>query len=82
MMSANPVQAQGGGALNGSPDFQEDKVDRSVAETADVGDNVGAPVTASLRSGDASKDTLTYGLRAVAADDIGGTGVDLPTGTA
>ena len=42
-MSANPVQAEGGGDLNGSPDFEKDKVDRSVAETAAVGANVGHP---------------------------------------
>ena len=79
-MSVKPVQAEGGGGLNGSPDFLEDKVDRSVAETAAVGSNVGTPVTASLGSGDASKDTLTYGLRAVAQGDLGATGVTLPTG--
>ena len=80
MMSANPVQAAGGGDLNGSPDFQEDKVDISVAETAAVDANVDLPVTASLRPGDASKDTLTYGLRAVEVGDLTDTGVDLPTG--
>ena len=79
-MSANPVQAAGGGDLNGSPDFLEEKVDRSVAETAAVGDDVGLPVTASVQPGPASKDTLTYGLRAVEADDLTGTGVDLPSG--
>ena len=75
MMSANPVQAEGGGDLNGSPDFLGEKVDRSVAETGAVGSSVGAPVTASLQSGDASKDTLTYGLRAFTAADEGGTGL-------
>ena len=81
-MSAYPVQAEGGGALNGSPDFLEDKVDRSVEETVDVGDNVGLPVTASLRAGDASKDRLTYGLRAVTQTDLASiTGVTLPSGT-
>ena len=80
-VSAYPVQARGGGDLNGSPDFLKDKVDRSVAETAAVGDPVDSPVTASLRSGgDASKDTLTYGLRAVNGDDLGSSGVTLPTG--
>ena len=80
MMSVNPVQAAGGGDLNGSPDFLEEKVDRSVAETAAVGDDVGLPVEASLQPGPASKDTLTYGLSAVEADDLTGTGVDLPSG--
>ena len=81
MMSAYPVQAAGDGADNGSPDFKVDKVDRGVAETAVVGANVGTPVTASVDS-PSSKDTLTYGLRAVAeADLIGITGVDLPSGT-
>ena len=81
MMSAYPVQAAGGGDLNGSPDFQEDKVDRSVAETVAVDANVGLPITASLRPGDDSKDTLTYSLRAVTEKDLTGTGVDLPSGT-
>ena len=80
MMSANPVQAQGGGGLNGSPDFLKDKVDRSVAETAAVGANVDTAVTASVESTN-SKDTLTYGLRAVMEGDLQGTGVDLPSGT-
>ena len=80
MMSANPVQATGGGAENGSPDFVDEKVDRGVAETADVGDDVGLPVTASVDSTN-TKDTLTYGLRAVDSADLQGTGVDLPSGT-
>ena len=80
MMSANPVQARGGGDLNGSPDFLKDKVDRSVAETAAVGANVDTAVTASVESTN-SKDTLTYGLRAVMEGDLQGTGVDLPSGT-
>ena len=42
--------------------------------------NVGLPVTASLRPGDDSKDTLTYGLRAVLLNDLTGTGVGLPSG--
>ena len=79
MMSANPVQARGGGDLNGSPDFLKDKVDRSVAETAAVGANVDTAVTASVQSTN-SKDTLTYGLRAVMEGDLKGTGVDLPSG--
>ena len=82
MKSAYPVQAEGGGALNGSPDFDGETVERTVAETADVGDDVGLPVTASLRPGDASKDRLTYSLRAVTAADLTNiTGVDLPSGT-
>ena len=36
-MSANPVQARDLGRKNQSPDFDGDKVDRSVAETAEVG---------------------------------------------
>ena len=35
--STYPVQARGLGAKNQSPDFEGDKVDRSVAETAEVG---------------------------------------------
>ena len=81
-MSAYPVQAEGGGRLNGSPDFMGEKVDRSVAETAEVRDKVGLPVTASLRPGDDSKDRLTYSLLAVTATDVADiTGVDLPSGT-
>ena len=81
MMSANPVQAADGGRENGSPDFVDEKVDRGVAETADVGDGVGLPVTASVESTN-RKDTLTYGLRAVRAVDVTSiTGVDLPSGT-
>ena len=79
MMSAYPVQAENGGEENGSPDFVDEKIDRGVAETADVGDDVGLPVTASVESTN-TKDTLTYGLRAVLANDLQGTGVDLPTG--
>ena len=82
MMSANPVQAALGGAENGSPDFVDEKVDRRVAETAAVGTNVGTAVTASVESTN-SKDTLTYGLRAVTDADLTGsiTGVTLPSGT-
>ena len=79
-MSAMPVQAAGGGSENGSPDFLDEKVDRSVAETAAVDDNVGLPVVASVQS-QSPKDTLTYGLRAVAEGDLTGTGVTLPSGT-
>ena len=83
MMSAYPVQAEGDGAENGSPDFVAEKVDRSVAETADVGANVGAaPVTASVDSPNL-KDTLTYGLRAyVENTDLGATGVTTPVDAA
>ena len=77
-MSAYPVQAQDGGAENGSPDFVEEKVERGVAETADVGANVGAPVTASVEFTN-SKDTLTYGLRAFVSKDVGSTGLTVPT---
>ena len=78
MMSAYPVQAMGDGADNGSPDFVDEKVDRGVAETAAVGANVGAPVAAVVER-QSSKDTLTYGLRAVAPEDLTGTGVATPT---
>ena len=79
-MSAYPVQATGLGATNESPDFEGDKVDRSVAETAAVGANVDAPVVATVRAR-SETDILTYGLRAVTASDITGiTGVTLPTG--
>ena len=64
-MSAMPVQAAGGGRENGSPDFADDKIERSVKESAAVGANVGIPVVASVQSQN-PKDTLTYGLRAVA----------------
>ena len=81
MMSANPVQAEGGGAENGSPDFVDEKVDRGVAETAAVGANVDTAITASVESTN-SKDTLTYGLRTVIGDDLtSNLGVDLPSGT-
>ena len=79
MVSVNPVQEAGGGSENGSPDFVDEKVDRNVAETAAVGANVGTPVTAAVESINL-KDTLTYGLRAVLAADLQGTGVDLPSG--
>ena len=66
-MSANPVQAEGLGATNESPDFDGDKVELSVAETAAVGANVDAPVEATVRA-PSSTDILTYGLRAFTAD--------------
>ena len=70
-MSAYPVQARGLGAKNQSPDFEGDKVERSVAETAEVGDNVPGPVVATVVA-PSETDVLTYGLRAV----VTGTGVD------
>ena len=78
MMSAYPVQAADGGKENGSPDFVDEKVDVGVAETAAVGDKVGAPITAPTGGGPA-KDRLTYGLRAFIAGDIGSTGLTVPT---
>ena len=77
MMSANPVQAEGLGATNQSPDFEGDKVELSVAETAAVGANVGAPVAATVVA-PSSTDILTYGLRAFASGDVGSTGVTAP----
>ena len=62
-MSANPVQARGLGGKNQSPDFVGDKVELSVAETAEVGDDVVGPVVATVRAPSAT-DILTYGLRA------------------
>ena len=70
-MSAYPVQARDLGAKNDSPDFKGDKVELSVAETAEVGANVGAAVRAPV-GGSPGRDRLTYGLRAV----VTGTGVD------
>ena len=78
MMSAYPVQAAGGGAENGSPDFVDEKVDRGVAETAAVGDKVGAPVTAPT-GGSSAKDRLTYGLRTFVTLDEGTTGLTAGT---
>ena len=78
MMSANPVQAEGLGAKNQSPDFVGEKVERSVAETAEVGDDVPGPVVATVVA-PSSTDILTYGLRAfVNATDAGSTGVTAP----
>ena len=74
MMSANPVQAEGLGAKNESPDFEGEKVERSVAETAEVGDDVPGPVEAAVRAR-SDTDILTYGLRAFTADDVGSTGL-------
>ena len=64
MMSAYPVQAAGLGATNQSPDFDGDKVELSVAETAEVGDDVPGAVEATVRA-PSDTDILTYGLRAV-----------------
>ena len=81
MMSAYPVQAAGLGATNQSPDFDGDKFDRSVAETAEVGDDVDDPVVAAVVAR-SDTDILTYGLRAVEEGDITGiSGVTLPSGT-
>ena len=52
------------GKKNESPDFKGDKVERSVAETAEVGDDVPGPVVATVFA-PSSTDILTYGLRAV-----------------
>ena len=47
-MSAYPVQARLLGAKNQSPDFEGAKVELSVAETAEVGDDVPGPVVATV----------------------------------
>ena len=73
-MSAYPVQALGLGAKNQSPDFVGAKVERSVAETAEVGDDVPGPVVATVRA-PSSTDILTYGLRAFTVGDVGDTGL-------
>ena len=80
-MSAYPVQARGLGAKNESPDFDGDKVELSVAETAEVGDDVAGPVVATVdtRSG---TDILTYGLLAFVQADLGSTGVTVPANAA
>ena len=77
MMSANPVQAEGLGKKNQSPDFKGDKVERTVAETAEVGDDVPGPVVATVVA-PSNTDILTYGLRAFGADDVGDTGLTAP----
>ena len=74
MISANPVQAEGLGATNQSPDFVGEKVERSVAETTEVGDDVPGPVVAKVRA-PSSTDILTYGLRTFVTDDAGTTGL-------
>ena len=68
-MSAYPVQARGLGAKNQSPDFDGAKVELSVAETAEVGDDVPGPVVATVK-GPSTTDILTYRLEAVDADDL------------
>ena len=79
-MSANPVQAEGLGATNQSPDFDGAKVERSMAETAEVGDDVPGAVVATVVA-PSETDILTYGLRAVTENDLTGiTGVTLPSG--
>ena len=78
-MSAYPVQAAGLGATNQSPDFDGDKFDRSVAETAEVGDDVPGPVVATVVAR-SDTDILTYGLRAFVEADRGATGVTLAGG--
>ena len=80
-MSAYPVQAAGLGANNESPDFDGAKVELSVAETAEVGDDVPGPVVATVVA-PSNTDILTYGLRAFAADDVGDTGLTAPSRTA
>ena len=77
-MSAYPVQARGLGEKNQSPDFEGDKVELSVAETAEVGDEVPGPVVATVVA-PSNTDILTYGLRAFAIGDVGSTGVDEPS---
>ena len=73
-MSAYPVQARGLGGTNQSPDFVGEKVERSVAETAEVGGDVPGPVVATVRA-PSSTDILTYGLRTFVEEDEGSTGL-------
>ena len=61
VVSYNPVQAAP--AINSAPVFSEETATRSVGENAEIGANVGTPVTAS----DAENDTLTYRLEDDAA---------------
>ena len=72
------VQAAGGGLANQSPDFVDGSEERSVDENVRVGANVGAAVTASVRS-TSSKDRLTYGLRAYDSENTDDTSA-LPNG--
>ena len=69
-VSVKPVQDAGGGAENGSPDFEEELEKRTVREDALVGTRVGNAVAASVVPGSTAKDTQTYGLRAVIAVDL------------
>ena len=78
MMSAYPVQAAGLGATNQSPDFDGDKLDRSVAETAEVGDDVDDPVVATVVAR-SDTDILTYSLRTFVSADEGDTGLTAGT---
>ena len=83
-MSAYPVQARDLGAKNESPDFVGDKVELSVAETAEVGDDVAGPVVAKVDTR-SDTDILTYGLRAFGAggvSDVGNTGLTAPADAA
>ena len=81
MMSANPVQAEGLGATNQSPDFVGEKVELSVAETAEVGDDVDDPVVATVVAR-SDTDILTYGLRTFVQTDEGDTGLTAGTDAA
>ena len=74
MMSAYPVQAAGLGANNESPDFDGAKVELSVAETAEVGDDVDDPVVATVVAR-SDTDILTYSLRTFVGADEDGTGL-------
>ena len=78
MMSANPVQAAGLGANNESPDFDGAKVELSVAETAEVGDDVDDPVVATVVAR-SDTDILTYSLRTFVSADEGDTGLTAGT---
>ena len=76
-----------GGDVNNAPEFSAETAERSVADGATAGDNVGAPVEAT----DADNDTLTYTLSGAdmasfAIDDASGqitvaTGVTLDAAT-
>ena len=77
-MSVYPVQARLLGAKNESPDFVGDKVELSVAETAEVGDDVAGPVEAKVDTR-SNTDILTYGLRTFVGDDEGDTGLTAGT---
>ena len=78
MMSANPVQAAGLGANNESPDFDGAKVELSVAETAELGDDVDDPVVATVVAR-SDTDILTYSLRTFVSADEGDTGLTAGT---